>query len=103
MILYNVTLSVDVDIHDEWLYWMQQEHLPEVMATGCFESYRMHRIIGGDQGDSVSYAVGYVCKDMKTMHQYQVQYGPALQAKTASKYADKCLAFRTLMEIISEG
>ncbi len=38
MILYNVTVALDPAIETEWLAWMQQEHIPEVMATGCFDT-----------------------------------------------------------------
>jgi hypothetical protein len=34
MILYNVTVSVDPEIHDEWLAWMKSKHIPDVLATG---------------------------------------------------------------------
>ena len=36
MIVYNVTSKVTWAIHDEWLQWMKEEHIPEVVATGCF-------------------------------------------------------------------
>ena len=36
MILYNVTIKVDHDIHDEWMEWMKQTHIPQVLETGLF-------------------------------------------------------------------
>jgi len=36
MIIYNVTVSVDNEVHEMWLAWMRNTHLPEVMATGYF-------------------------------------------------------------------
>lgn len=36
MILYNVTVKIDLDVHDLWLRWMKEEHIPRVMETGCF-------------------------------------------------------------------
>ena len=36
MILYNVTVSIDVKKADEWLHWMRTKHIPDVMATSCF-------------------------------------------------------------------
>ena len=32
MIVYNVTVSVDENITSDWLAWMKDEHIPEVMA-----------------------------------------------------------------------
>ena len=36
MIIYNVTIKVQESIKAEWLTWLKAEHIPEVIATGCF-------------------------------------------------------------------
>ncbi len=36
MIIYNVTVKIDLDVHDLWLKWMKEEHIPRVMETACF-------------------------------------------------------------------
>lgn len=36
MYIYNVTINIDSDIQQEWLHWMQTEHIPEMLATGSF-------------------------------------------------------------------
>ncbi|MEN9415922.1 MAG: hypothetical protein RLZ62_2226, partial [Bacteroidota bacterium] len=28
MILYNVTITLDLAIHDDWAKWMQEQHIP---------------------------------------------------------------------------
>ena len=35
-IIYNVTVNIDDSVHDEWLEWMQTQHIPDVMSTGYF-------------------------------------------------------------------
>jgi len=30
MILYNVTVSIDPEIAEEWLTWMREVHIPDV-------------------------------------------------------------------------
>jgi|JI61114C2RNA_FD_contig_31_4761238_length_443_multi_1_in_0_out_0_1 hypothetical protein len=99
MILYNVTLNVDDDIHFEWLKWMKEVHLPEVMATGKFVSFGMYRIQNhepGDQGNN--YSVQYHADTMADYEDYVKNYGPALKAKTIERYGEKVLAFRTILE-----
>ncbi|NNF21237.1 MAG: DUF4286 family protein, partial [Saprospiraceae bacterium] len=39
-ILYNVTVKIQAAFVDDWKKWMTERHIPDVMATGCFESYR---------------------------------------------------------------
>ena len=36
MLIYNVTINIEESVEKEWLAWMQQVHIPEVIATGKF-------------------------------------------------------------------
>ncbi len=99
MILYNVTVKVDQEIHDDWLKWMREIHIPDVMNTGLFLEHKLCRILH-EEPDGVTYAIQYFCKDMKTLHQYQVQHATKLQAEHTERYKDKYVAIRTLMEVI---
>ncbi len=99
MILYNVTLNVDEEIKEEWLQWMKEIHLPEVMATGKFISYEMYKIQNHNPQDSSNnYSVQYKAKSFVEYEDYINTYGPALKQKTLEKYGEKILAFRTLLE-----
>ncbi len=99
-ILYSVTIKVDLEIQAEWLEWMTTVHIPDVMATEMFESYKICRLLSQDETDGVTYSVQYICPDMKTLHKYTVQYGPKLQKEHHDKYEGKYVAFRTLLEIL---
>lgn len=35
-IIYNVTTQADHSIAGQWLQWMKEEHIPDIIATGCF-------------------------------------------------------------------
>lgn len=99
MILYNVTCLVDDSIHDEWMVWMKEVHLPEVMATGKFVSHQMYRIDPHDEQDTgTSYSIQYLLNTRADYHEYVEVHGPALKAKTVAKYGDRVMAFRTILE-----
>ena len=49
MIIYNVTIKIDWTIHDAWLAWMQQVHIPELVATGCFTRSQLVRLLDTDE------------------------------------------------------
>ena len=101
MIIYNVTLSVEESVKDDWLKWIKGVHIPEVMATGFFLKSQINRVIvQGDSGNT--FAIAYTCDSMKDLHQYQVKFAPDLQKKHVARYGDKVVAFRTLMEVIQE-
>lgn len=103
MVLYNVTVKISNEAQEEWLQWMRQVHIPEVMATGMFLNYRITRVLSLEDTDGTTYAFQYLCSDMATLHQYQVHHAPALQKSHTDRYKDQFVVFRTVMEVIEEG
>jgi hypothetical protein len=103
MILYNVTVKIDHEAHEEWLEWMKEVHIPDVMGTGMFLEYRICRLLGMDEPDGVTYAVQYFCLDMETYELYQKRYATKLQAELTERYRGKFVAFRTLLEVVENG
>lgn len=99
MILYNVTTKVTPIIHDEWLEWMKQKHIPDVMNTGMFVAYKICRLIKQEE-DGTTYAIQYYCKDMATFHKYNVHHAPALREDYKSRYEGEYVIFRTMMEVV---
>jgi hypothetical protein len=100
MIIYNVTISVEENIHEEWLKWMRDIHIPEVLATGLFIESKMLKLVTPSPAEGVTYAIQYTLANMENLKTYQTQFGPALQKKTAEKYEGKFHAFRTVLETI---
>lgn len=99
MIIYNVTVNVDQEVHEMWLAWMRNTHLPEVMATGHFMDARLCRVLSeGDTG--VTYAVQYTCKDLAEYEKYVERHADRLRAESEKYYGVKAVAFRTLLEVI---
>ena len=100
MIIYNVTVKVDHKIKDEWLKWMRQEHIPQVMNTGLFTSHRMMRLLEQDETDGVTFAIQYFCSTWENYAEYIEHYASALRTAHPEKFTNKFFAFRTVMEII---
>ncbi len=99
MILYNVTVSIDSEVHDEWLNWMKTVHIPDVMATGFFIDNKICRIHAEEEGGK-SYSIQYIAPSWDAYHEYQDKCAPKLQEEHTVKYAGRFAAFRTLLEIV---
>ena len=99
MIIYNVTVSVDYEIQEEWLDWMKSVHIPEVLNSGKFTECRMSKILAEEEGGS-AFSMQYLAKDMETLKKYQKEDAPELQRKLIEKYGNKVLAFRTLLDVV---
>ncbi len=86
---------------EEWLEWMKNVHIPEVMATGCFVEYKILRLLNQDNDDQgVNYAIQYLCESEKILEHYRAVFGPGLMAKTWERYGEKVIAYRSVLEIV---
>ncbi|TNE53414.1 MAG: DUF4286 family protein [Bacteroidetes bacterium] len=101
MILYNVTVSIDPEIQSEWLVWMREIHIPEVMSTGCFSDARLSRIQGEESG-GLSYSIMYFSPSKDLYEKYQRDFAPALQQEHTERYAGRFAAFRTILDVVEE-
>ncbi len=99
MILYNVTVNVESSIIDEWLGWMKDQHIPEVMATGCFKQHKILKLMQEDpEAQGSTYAVQYFAENMQAIDHYMEQHAPMLRQIHVERYGSKCVSFRTLLE-----
>lgn len=101
MIVYNVTINIDHSVHYEWLKWMKEIHIPDVMKTGLFLESRVLKVLGDEESGGVTYAIQYTCKTMDDFRLYESSFASAIQKKHSEKYREKFAAFRTLLEVIS--
>jgi hypothetical protein len=99
MIIYNVTVNIENDVHDEWLHWMKTKHIPDVMATGYFLENKLCKVLVEEE-QGTTYSFQYTCNSMEDLKEYQRLHAPRLQKEVADRYANKFVAFRTLLEIV---
>ena len=100
MVLYNVSNKVDREIVQEWLDYMRNKHIPDVMATGHFTGYRICRLLDQPEEDDPTYVIQYECATLHKLNHYQLHDAPALREDLNSKFKERFVAFRTVMEVI---
>ncbi len=102
MVIYNVTVHVEDAIREDWLQWMQQTHIPQMLGTGKFSNARICRVHSGEETGGVTYAVQYSCGSFEQLQEYYDSHADILRQRTTERFGDRCLAFRTELELISE-
>ena len=100
MYIYNVTTHVHWSIHEAWVQWMQQEHIPAIMATGYFEKYQLVRVLETDETEGPTYAVQYFSHTKEDYLRYIENHAPRLREESQNKWGELCLSFRSLMEVV---
>jgi len=99
MFIYNVTINIADDVHTEWLRWMKEVHIPDVMKTGCFIDSSILKVLYVDD-EGHTYSVQYKFLEMADIEKYQKQFAAKLQAEHTAKFKDKYSAFRTLLQVM---
>jgi hypothetical protein len=100
MFIYNVTIQVSWQIHDAWLRWMQEEHIPAVMATHCFTKNKLLKLHEQDETEGPTYITQYYAASKALYNRYIELYAPALRKATVEQWGNAVFAFRTLLEVI---
>ena len=101
MYIYNVTIKIQPHDKEEWLSFMLNEHIPDVLATKKFSDYRVCHLLDQDENDGLTYIIQYYFNDIQNYIEYQQNFAPALQKEHTEKFRDRFVAFRTVMEVVS--
>ena len=99
MIIYNVTINIENDVREEWLQWMKEKHIPDVMATGYFTENKICKVLVEEE-QGTTYSIQYTCANMQDLEEYRRDHAPRLQKEVNDKYANKFVAFRTVLEVV---
>lgn len=100
MIIYNETIIVDEGIHKKWLSWMQAEHIPKVMKTGLFNSYKILNVLDSPN-EGVTYCIQYLTDSREKYNQFNMQHFLELQSTHQQKFENQFVLFNTLMQTVS--
>jgi len=102
MIIYNVTINIHESVHDQWMTWMQEKHINDVLATGKFTSARMVKVLIEEEMGGVTYSIQYTTENKELLQRYYIEDAPRLREEGIKLFGEKMLAFRTELELISE-
>ena len=99
MIVYNVTVNIDDEIHDDWVNWMKNIHIPDVLRTGCFIESRFTRVMV-DEEKGTTYSIQYLCESDDKLNYYADNFAAKLQKDVRDRYDGKFTAFRVMLDVL---
>ncbi|MGE5109011.1 MAG: DUF4286 family protein [Sphingobacteriales bacterium] len=100
MIVYNITIKVEPAIVEDWIHWQKEEHIPGIMATGLFDSFKFFRLLEQDETEGPTYIVQYFAASKEKYNRYINEYALSLRKKATEKWGNRFVGFRTLMELV---
>lgn len=101
MIIYNVTTKVEHGIAAAWLAWLKEEHIPDLIQTGCFTHAVILQLIEADDGEGTTYAVQYHAESKALYDRYIEHHAEDMRKKASDKWNKKIISFRTVMQAVN--
>lgn len=102
MYIYNVTINIDDSVHDQWLEWMKNTHIPQVMQTGKFMHAKMVKVLLEEEMGGTTYAIQYQVKNKQLLEKYYEEEASRLRQEMDRLFGGKYVAFRTELEVIHQ-
>jgi hypothetical protein len=100
MYIYNITSKIDPSIHENWVTWMKDTHIIEVMATNCFTQYQFVRLLEVDDSDGPTYAIQYMANSKADYNRYLEIHAPLLSKKATEAWGNLFIGFKSLMQVV---
>ena len=101
MIIYSINSIIKEEVEDQWLVWMKDIHIPDIMKTGYFEDFTIYKVrIPSSISGEISYVIQYQCKTMEDYKKYSEKEAAKFQAEYSSKFIGRAKVARTVMETI---
>ena len=99
MYIYNVTINIETSIQKDWLRWMQEKHIPEVLKTGKFSEAKMSQVMVEEES-GITYSIQYTTENKEILNKYFKEDAPVLQQEMGQLFPNKFVAFRTELKVV---
>lgn len=100
MYQYTVRINLDKCMEANWLTYMLEKHIRDVLDTGYFSKASLKKIIKETESSSVEYSVEYLAASLSAIEEYREKCSPALQKDVLDKFGNKFTAEREVLIII---
>lgn len=99
--IYAVSVHIEPSAEKEWLNWMINQHIPDVLKTGCFVNSKIYKVEHEDP-NHVIYSIQYMYKNKEDFEKYEKEFAKDLRNQHNTLFGKYTLAFRSHSRIIHE-
>lgn len=92
MIAYEVTVEVDDGLTERYIEFMRTQHIPKVLATGCFAHAEF------DRATETRFRQRYLAASLIDLERYLERHAPALRADYSKEFPSGTKLTREIWE-----
>ncbi|WP_435414138.1 DUF4286 family protein [Polaribacter aestuariivivens] len=101
MYIYNVTINIDDNAHNEWLMWIEN-HISKVLDTGKFSSAKLTEVLVEEEMGGKTYSIQFTASSREDLDEYYKSNADKLRAESFQKFGNKMMTFRTELKVVNE-
>ena len=98
MLFHNITYNIDVNAEADFLDWMRNTHIPNVMLTGFPKSFKMLKLLTEIDNGGATYSVQYFFDSIEGFEVYENDYLDDLNLVVDKRYRGKYVFFASLLQ-----
>lgn len=103
MLIYNITFQASKADERNLLIWLQQQYIPQAMASGELSEPQLCEVLSHHDPDSTCYALQFHVADSQVLHHWYRACGAPLHEEMINLFKEQVVAFSTLMQLIEES
>ena len=100
MFIYNVTSKINWSIHETWVEWMSNEHIPAIMETHCFTHFQLLKLQEQDDSEGPTYIAQYFAESKARYNRYIELFAAKFGREALTKWGNNFIAFPSLLEVV---
>jgi hypothetical protein len=101
MIIYNETFIVEESIVETWLSWIKTNHIPAIMGTGFFDSYKVMTVLDSPN-EGITYCFQYFTDSIERYSPFYYKHREKFHQLHNAQFEEQFVLFTTLMETVDE-
>lgn len=97
MILFNITILSDNEVHEELKSWILKDFIPAVAKEEIFKSQSLLKVLNSPN-EGVTYSLQFIADDEGKIDNFRKGQLLSLHSKAQNEYANKIYFLESLME-----
>jgi hypothetical protein len=98
MLIHNITYNIDTNLETDFLNWMREVHIPNVMLTGFPKSFKVMRLLTEIDNGGSTFSVQYNFDSIEGFEVFENEYFDDLNAAVNERYQGKYVFFASLLD-----
>jgi hypothetical protein len=100
MIMYQVFATVPDAVRDEWVAWMRDHHIPDVVKTGSFDHASFAEV--QTSAHTWTHTCRYTTTSRERLDAYLAEHAPRLREEHEQRYGGVVITERVITNTLSE-